>query len=267
MTLLRHRHRRTSRRKAWELQNGSPAFDPRDSGKVSAWLRFSQATVTGSGYSSVPDVLNSNPAVQGTDGRRPINGTAANGLPVATFSDDLLEWPFANGSNNQTPRWGIAMWVRATSDGTPRRIWCAHTANGSASASRIEINHDTNGSRGIHADVYRTNTDGMRAAGITNFTGAWAFLTVEYDGGQATNATKCLITLGGSALSCTFTTLNTDVALPAALPQPTGNILIGARTTVPAFQFVGDIGPNIFILNAQLTAAERTALMGFEAPT
>lgn len=260
--------RRRQPRRGWASVNEGAPPDPRDSGKVSAWLRFSQGTVTGAGFSSVPDVLSSNPAVQGTDAQRPVSGTSANGLTIATFSNDLLAWPLVNATNNQSPAWGIAFWVRCTPDGTPRRIWNIMSSGG-ASAHRFEINSDTNASRGLHCDVYINNASGRRAATQAALTAAtWTFVTVEYDGAQAAESAECIITTNTNVIGLTFS----DAAgapgdMPDTLVQPTGNAFIGAATTVPNFPFIGDIGPNVFILNAQLTAAERTALMNFERPT
>lgn len=258
--------------KAWELvAGGAPAFDPRDSGKVSAWLRFSQGTVTGSGFSSVPDVLNNNPAVQGTDSMRPASGTSANGLTIATFTNDFLAWPLVNASNNQSTAWGIAMWVRCTPDGTVRRLWSIRLpgASGGASDNRIEICSDNNASRGIFVDIYPTTVTARRGAVQASFAAAtWTFLTVEYDGTQTAEADECVITTGGTVRTLAFS----DAAgapgdMPDALIQPTGNAHLGAQTTAGANPFVGDIGPNVFILNARLTAAELAALAAFEAPT
>jgi hypothetical protein len=259
-------------RVAWEMAAAAGSgFDPRESGAVSAWLRFSQGTVTGAGYSSVPDVLNSNPAVQATDANRPVNGTSANGLPIATFTDDFLAWPLANGSNNQSPAWGIAFWLRCTPDGTVRRIWSIRLpgASGGASDNRIEICSDSNASRGIFADVYNSTVTARRGAVQASFAAAtWTFFTLEYDGAQGTEAGKLLITTGGTVRTLSFSdAAGAPGAMPATLIQPTGNAHLGAQTTAGGNPFVGDVGPNVFVLTRQLTAAERAALMGFEVPT
>lgn len=259
------------RHRGWEMGAGSPAFDPRDSGKVSAWLRLANATVTGSGYSSVPDALGGAAAVQATDGRRPVNGTSANGLPIATFTDDLLQWPLANTTISTSPKAGLAFWIKCTPDGTVRRIVSVRVpgAGGGASANRLELCSDTNGTRGLFIDIYIGATDVRRAATAAALTAAtWLFVSWEFDGSQSTDATKCLLTIGGTAQTLTFSDASgTPGAMPATLNQPTGDFYFGAQSTVPGLPFVGTIGPNIFALNAQLTSAERTALMNFEAPT
>ncbi len=255
----------------WDQVAGGAAFDPRDSGKVSAWLRFSQGTVTGSGFSSVPDVLNSNPATQSTDAQRPASGTSGNGLTIATFSNDFLAWPLVNGNNNQSPAWGIALWVRCTPDGTVRRLWSIRLpgALGGASDNRIEICSDNNASRGIFVDIYTSTVTARRGAVQASFAAStWTFLTVEYDGAQSAEADECVITTGGAVRTLAFgDAAGTPGDMPDTLIQPTGNAHLGAQTTAAGNPFVGDIGPNVFILNARLTAAERTALMNFEAPT
>jgi len=55
--------------------------------------------------------------------------------------------------------------------------------------------------------------------------------------------------------------------MPATLVTPTGNAFLGAATNIPGNPFVGDMGPNIYFLNRQLTSGERLDLMNFEAPT
>lgn len=241
-------------------------FNPSQVSAVSAWYRFGSGTVTGSGYSSVPDVLGGGEAVQETDARRPVAGASANGLPIASFSDDVLAVPMAASTTATAPGGGFAVWVRCTSDGTPRRIWSVRGATG-ASISRVEIVYDTNASRGLHVDVFRTNTDGRRGASLALLpTNAWAFLTWEYDSALATDALKCLLTLNGSVLPLTFSTLSSDTDMPS-LNQPSGTGLLGAATVTATFPYVGSFGSNVYYLNRHLTSAERVLLMNFEAPT
>lgn len=253
--------------RAWEMVAGGSAFLPTDLGKVSAWLRLAQATVTGSGYSSVPDVLTTNPAVQSTDARRPVNGTSANGLPIATLTDDFLSWPLAAGNNGAT-KWGCAFWMNSTADGSVRRIVCIRNSGGAgnASADKLEVAYQTG--RGILFDAYVSNGNAWRARSNQVATGLH-FWTVEYDGTQSGDANRAIITMDAAVIGGTTFELAAGVAteIPATLTTPTGNIFLGASTTVPGNPFTGIIGPNFWILNAQLSAAERAALMNFESPT
>lgn len=253
-------------RAQWEAAAGQQSSLPSDVSAVSAWLRLALGTVTGSGYASVPDVLASNPATQGTDAQRPVNTTAGNGLPTATFTDDYLDWPLATGNNGAT-KWGVAFWMNSTADGTVRRIISVRRtgASGGASVDKLEVCYQTG--RGLMFDCYASDGQAYRCRSDTVATGLH-FWTVEGDFTLATDALKTVITLDGTPLTCSFeTAAGVQAAMPSSLPQPTGSIYIGALTTVPAFPFTGILGPNLYILNRQLTAGERTALRTFEAPT
>lgn len=255
----------TSQR-AWTIANDGAGQDPSTISAVSAWLRLAGGTVTGSGYSSVPDVMASNPASQGTDARRPVNTTAANGFPTATFTDDLLDWPLATGNNGAT-KWGVAFWMNSTADGTVRRLVSIRRsgASGGASVDKLEVCYQTG--RGLMFDVYASDSQAYRCRSDTTASGLH-FWTVEGDFTLATDALKTVITLDTAPLTCSFeTAAGVQAAMPASLPQPTGSSFIGAQTTVPNNPFTGILGPNIFFLNRQLTASERGILMNFERPT
>lgn len=47
------------------------------SGAVTSWFRVAQGTITGSGYSSIPDMLAASPMTQSTNARRPPAGTSS----------------------------------------------------------------------------------------------------------------------------------------------------------------------------------------------
>ena len=252
------------------LMNQS-AFSPVQLSAVSAWLRLNGATVTGSGYSSVPDVLGGTAAVQTTDARRPVNGTSVNGLPIATFTDDVLQWTLDNARNNTSPAAGLAFWIKCTPDVTVRRLASVRLpgASGGGSDNRVELCSDSNGARGFFVDVYNSTVTARRGATAAALTAAtWLFVTWEYDGSKATDALKCLLTINNVVQTLSFSdAAGAPGAMPATLIQPTGELYFGAQTLVPANPFVGSIGPNIFALNRQLSSSERAQLMNFEAPT
>lgn len=245
---------RPSRRRTWR---------PDWLSAIAAELSFEGATVTGAGYSSVPDFRNAaNPAVQGTDARRPVNGTASNGMAQATFSDDFLDYPLVAATNGAA-KWGVAFWLNSTADATIRRIISIRRpgAGGGASADKLEICYAT--TRGMMLDAYASDGQAYRCRSNTVATGD-RFWTIEYDGGQSTDDTKALITLDTTPLTCTFeAAAGAQASIPAALPQPTGSMYIGALDTVPSLPFNGVLGPRIWFLNRQLTALERTKLMNF----
>lgn len=228
-----------------------PGTSPTASGKVSAWLRLANATITGSGYASVPDVLGAtSPAFQATDARRPVNATSANGLPIANLTDDFWGWPLS-AANNGAVKNGFACWCKSTLVGLQNLfvIW-----NAGAGASATKLDFFTNNTS---LSYFLDSGSATRAAFMT--ANVWHFVTVEYDGTQATDQLRCLVTVDGVVLATTNTTI------PTSQPTPTGNAAIGGFASGQSW--VGSIGPNFFSLIAQLTAAERAALMNFEVPT
>ncbi len=248
--MLERTHPRVRGRKRWLGSRGS--FYPTQVSAVSAWLRLANATITGSGYSSVPDVLGAtSPAAQGTDAQRPVNATSANGLPIANFTNDFLAWPLA-AANNGSVKNGFACWCKSTLVGLQNLfvIW-----NAGAGASAAKVDFFANGSSlSWFMDV---GGSASKAAYMT--ANVWHFVTVEYDGSQATDQLRCLVTVDGVVLATTNTTV------PTSQPTPTGNAAIGGFGNSQFW--VGSLGPNFFELNRQLTASERAALMAFEVPT
>lgn len=261
---MAHRQRRTSH------YQGN--FHPSQVSAIAAWLRLAGGTITGSGYSSVPDVLASNPAVQTTDGSRPPNLNSANGLPRADFdgSADHFDWPVA-ANNNQTVTHGFAAWVEfdSVADGV-RGIFGAITA-GSARAELVK------NSAALLIDVYHSAVSIRRGTVASAFSAATKyFLTWEYDGDGANDAAKCTLTRSGTVLTVTFTDdTGAPLIMPATLISTAGPHIIGARTAAGVGPINGKIGPNIWILGSKmagatqglLTTEARANLMNFEKPT
>lgn len=227
-------------------------FSPLQIAKVSAWLRLANGTVTGSGYSSVPDVLGAtSPAVQATDAQRPVNGTSANGLPIMDTTNDFLAWPLS-AANNQATKNGFACWCKSNLSGF-QNLFVIYNVGGGASAAKLDF--FTNSA----TLSYFCETGGSATQASFMTANVWHFVTVEYDGTQATDAARCLVTVDNVVLG------STNVAIPVTQPTPTGNAAIGGFAN--SQPWIGSIGPNFYALNAQLTTAERGALMGFEQPT
>ena len=220
---------------------------------IAAWLRNAQGTITGSGYSSIPDILGAtSPAVQSTDANRPVNGTSANGLPIATYSNDFLSWPL-NANNNQTTKYGFACWCKITFSGF-QNLFVIWAGGGGASANKFDFFLS-------NANLQALFEPGGGQAAKTNLmsSGAWHFVTVEYDGTLATDTLRAVVTVDGVVIG----TINT--AIPTSQPAPTGNAWFGG---FGASQFLqGSIGPNFWWLNRPLTTTERNNIMNFEVPT
>jgi peptidoglycan hydrolase-like protein with peptidoglycan-binding domain len=247
-------------------------FNPANVSAVSAWLRFAQGTITGSGFSSVPDVLASNPATQSTDALRPPLNNTANGLQRGDFAaSDFLSWPAAS-NNNQTAASGFATWVEF--DALPVSVQCLFGSLVGAT-NRIELCAFSNN---LFVNVFHSQFVARRGTASAALTaGTKLFVTWEYDASGANDAAKCVLTLNASPLTLAFTDdSGAPGAMPSALVATAGPHAIGARRVSDGLSPVdGKMGPNIFILGSKmagattglLTTEARTNLMNFEAPT
>jgi hypothetical protein len=248
---------------------GGVVFDPLQLSAVTAWLRLAAGTITGSGYSSVPDVLASNPATQGTDASRPPNVNTTGGFPQADFTNGpFLSWPTAS-NNNQTSAWGVALWLSPDIVTGSHGIICSRV--GSAT-DRIEIMQS---SADFFVDIYISQFSSRRAT-ITSFfsAGTRFFFTLEYNGAGADDSAKCTITKNAVVQSPTFSdSAGAPGAMPASLVSAGNPYIIGARTTAPLQPFDGKMGPNIWTLGSVMTGATqgllttgaRSNLMNFES--
>lgn len=252
---------------AWQAANGVgnvTAWTPAQQTKVTAWLRLQPATVTSGEYSSIPDQLASNPATSNS-ARRASVGAAANSLPIATFAtNDCWSWPLASGNNSTTKR-GFAGWVRFASIASLAFVWCIFNGTAGASARQTQLGM----SSGLLVfNNYVSGSNGRQGlTGAVVSAGVWYWLRTMYDSSQGTEATIAKLYLNGTLQTLTFGNLGTGGTL-GALPTVTGNILIGNQNDgVAAAPLNGDLGPNFYVLNADLTAAEEAQLMQFEAPT
>lgn len=226
-------------------------------GKVSAWLRLAQGTVTGAGYSSIPDMLGGSPAEQSTDARRPVNGASTNGLPIATYTTQVLQWPLGTG-NNGAVKMGMAGWFKLANVTGNKTIATITLVAGGASANKLLYMAN---SANLRCDDQTVDRHAVSSGTVDT---AWRFLYFGIDASLATEALQVQQAIDGVAQTVSF---SSDTAWSTNLGTPTGNMLIGAGTTAAASPFVGSMGPNLFFLNAQLSAAELTILMNFETPT
>lgn len=260
-------------------RNTRARFNPHSVSAISAWLRVPLATVTGSGISSLPDVLSSNPAVQATDTRRPALATSANGYSLADFDGtNMLVWPLV-AANNQLVTTGFGLHLipgDLTSFGDIVDIW---SGAGGASGQNFLIQRNA-AQLWWYVSLGGTNDANVRVAKTADVLAANTpvHLSFEYNGGAATEADRCVICVDGAPQSLTFAQHSpTAAAMPASLQNRTGNILIGARTNAdsPVAGIVARIGPNIVwysgampgVTSGLLTPAARVALSNFERPT
>jgi hypothetical protein len=225
--------------------------------------------ITGSGYSSVQDVINpSSPATQPTDALRPAPATSAGGLPIVTVSAHVLSIPIT-AARDGTTSFGFWGWFRRTGGTFPVRA-AGRTLSG-ANADRFETQAFPNVAdlnffslNGAGADSNAAVTDGS----VLN---AWQLETYEFNGAGATNADKLVITKDSVVQTVTFT----GAAFPAALLSATGTYMWLAQSAAAGNPFVGQCGGNWGFLGTPeagvtagiLTPASRLVLLNYERPT
>lgn len=241
------------------------AFLPSQLSVMSAWLR--NDTLTGN-ISSVTDVLNLNPAVQGVDDRRPSGDTDGS---MTFLTNDVLSWPL-DASNNGGTRWGCAAWFELDAPGaTNQTLGVITLITGGASARKINIVKNT--ADRLTVDVYINDTDGRRFSTTdTTFTTAPVFVTVEIDTSKSPEANQVKITLNGDVQTWSASNLGSGGSL-TSLVIPTGNMLIGnGRDSAANAPFQGRMGRNWYqfgstmpnVTHGLLTPTAITNLMNFE---
>jgi hypothetical protein len=246
-----------------------PAFSPANlEGVVTSWFRLAQGTITGAGYSSIPDLLDAgNPLVQAADAQRPPGGTSSNGLPIIAAVDDFMPVAVTAARANVTT-WGFWAWVRQGA--TANNMHSFRAANG-ASANRHTLFWQTTGTE-LVAEI--SAPGGSRFVGTTGHAAAaWHFITIEFNGNRAGDA-RCILTVDGVVPGTLGYATGTGIAeMPATMTAITGAGSMFALGAAGPF-YVGDWGPNFGFLGGAmagateglLTAAARTSLMNFERP-
>lgn len=262
--LLARRDSGDDDRQAWEMAAGGVSFNPRDLSAVTAWLRLQVSSQSGGEWTNWVDVLNSNPGAINS-ARRPAVAAAANGLPIATFAtNDCVSVPLI-ANNNQTAKMGWAFWVKVGDLASTTALISVANGTGGSSAAKIQL--FLSATEQPRIDAYISGTDGRRftaTSGITQDAWVWCRLRYNKDLGGDANAT---VFINGSVVGGSYANIGAGGTL-TDLPTVTGNLLIGNVNDGAASSALnGSIGPNIFFLGDDITAAQEAALMNFERPT
>jgi hypothetical protein len=256
-----------------KVKAGSKLFptDPvtATSGAVSSWfsLAHPSSVVTGSGYSSVRDILNpSSPATQSTDARRPPAAVSTNGLPIVTVSASTLSVPLISARIGTTT-WGFWGWLKQspTADAV-----VSFGTSGGASANFAWFNFNTTGTN-CKAELW-TGAQSRRCEKGSLSTGVWKFLTIEFNGALSGDA-RYTLTIDAAPQTVTFG--GSLGSVPATLPVVTGPGSLLSFTSAGGFPFVGSLGTNFGFFGSAmsgvsaglLTPAARLALMNYQRPT
>jgi hypothetical protein len=238
-------------------------------GAVTSWFRLAHpdTVITGSGYSSVRDVLNSaSPATQSTDSRRPVPATSANGLPILSMTAQALVIPLTTARAG-TLKWGFWGWLKRN---TGADNICSFGTTPGSNVNRLYSNVV---GAVFRAQVFNSDSSQSRNCDVSSGTiNTWKFFTIEYNSDFAGDLAMCM-TVDGTPIVPTFS--GVLGAVPSSLRAVTGNCSFGAFSATASFPFVGSMGGNwgffggsmAGVTTGLLTPAARTALMNFEAPT
>jgi len=241
-------------------------FYPTQNSAVSGWLRLAASSQSGGEWTpSIVDVLNpGNPVTQTDVDRRAAVGAAANGLPTMVFDGtDVHVWPLSATINNMTTKLGFWFWFNPSTVSGVQAILGA----GSLSTGKL-LFYAVNAQ--VWCDCYISAGNGQTAkTGNILSAGTWISLYAQYDSSRGGNP-NIAIYANGVSQSLSFTAIGAGGTL-TTLPQPTGSFLLGGNTDsdTPSIPIAngGQIGPNIFAFNDNLTAAQIAQLLAFEVPT
>lgn len=266
---------RASAHARWEMAAGANnpghVFTPTDITAISAILDVGTATLVSGDISSLPDLLNSNPAVQTVAARRPtLELSAGNALPCMRFAtNDVLSWPITAQSAGGTSQAGWGLWVKLDAASGIQSLIQVLSATGGANGTKLRLRSSSTAIQ-FFASPDGTSTKNNIASSVLD-TG-WHFLTFEYDSTAGTDAAKMVATVDGVSVGTV-----SGAATLGALFAATGNILIGngQDTTSASGPLNGLIGPNIYAFASKTAGAttglmsdtERTSLMLYKKPT
>lgn len=239
-------------------------------GAVSSWfsLEHPRSVITGSGYSSVHDVLNpSSPATQSTDARRPPAAVAGNGLRIITVSAHALVIP-VTAARYGTAKWGFWGWFKR---GTDAFHVCSADVTPGSNVARHHVRFFAANFRfsAFNSDSSQQRDCDLPVPGTLDL---WRFFTIEYNSDFAGDAALCM-TVSGAPVVPTFS--GALGAIPSSLRAITGDTSFAAFSSAGDSPFVGSVGPNwgFFdrampgVTTGLLTPSARLALMNYQRPT
>jgi hypothetical protein len=242
-------------------------------GKVSGWLRLAASTAAGGEWPTVVDVLNpGSPMVQTGSVRRAAVGSSANGLPTMVFDGtDVHLWP-QSPSQSSTTKVGIWLWFKPASlTGTQ---WLYSVIGTIAGAPENRFRFGLSGSA-FYLQMWKDASNHRQFVSASGFfsIGAWTAVYVQYDSSRGGDGNVAIYKNG--VLTSTTPSDTGGVVGPTGmgvlLGASSGNATVGAfgDSDTPSEPILngGQIGPNGYAFNDNLTAPQIAAFLTFEAPT
>ena len=254
---MRDRRSRTAR--------DSKAFRPTQLSAVTAWLRLANATTSGGKYTSIPDVLNSNPAAQADTDRQPAAATSANGLPIATWDgSDVIPWTIT-AATNSTAAWGFCLWIKPTANVATRQRLFKAFFPGATAKIQVDIV-----SGGLEINWYTDATNGRQQVAASSITASvWQFLRLEHNGAGSADADKLKAFVNEVDKASSYGNISGGGTM-ATLNSASGFWTLGAREDqdAPTSPLLSGFqtGPNINVMSTIISASQGAALMNIEAP-
>lgn len=250
--------------------SGSRLFDPRDTSKLSSWVRLENSSQSAGEWNSFLDVLAASTLPQTDADRKAAVGTSANGLPTAVFDgSDMYLWPLNGSINNMTTKLGFWFWFKPAAVASIQRLLnCTIAAGGAATFEKFSL-YTVN--QTLQIEIYVTNATGRVATTASNVLTAatWHSIYMQYDSSRGGDPNLALY-VNGSAVTMNYANIGAGATL-SVLQAPTGNIVVGAfnnsDTPTQPIETNGELGPNMFAFNDNLQPGEIAALQLFEAPT
>lgn len=209
-------------------------------------LDVASAVVTGAGISSLPDLMNVNPAVQATDAARPPRVAAGNGVLVAQGVDDRLSLP-AIAANNQLVTWGFAAHVLLDDGAVNKTLLRSGLATANWPQATDSHRLTVISTEALFLVVANDATGAVRRSASSSSsklsTSAYVFVTCEINLGLTGESNQVVMSFDGIADTLTFAdNAGTPGAMPAALQGAASDIaLLGERTDSNRLPFIGKI--------------------------
>lgn len=246
----------------------STPFSPAQTSKVSGWLRLAASTASGGKWPTVVDVLNSgSPMTQAVSGRQTAVGASTNSLPTMVFNGANVHLWQQSPAHSSTTKVGIWLWYNPATVVGVQRLYGVIAGQGGSGTNRLQL-YALNDK--INCECYASGADGRFGTTPSILVaGAWHAIYLQYDSSRGGDPNLAIF-VGGASQTLTYGNVGAGATL-TTLPAASGSALVGGGTDsdTPTNPIAngGQIGPNGFAFNDNLTAAEIARFLAFEVPT
>lgn len=252
------------------FKNDSQApFSPSGITALSGWLSLAQSSQAGDEWTpSIVDLLNAgSPMVQTGTVRRAAVGASANGFPTMVFDGtDVHLWPL-DPAHSSTTKVGIWLWFKPATVAGVQRLYGVLAGVAGSTTNRLQL---YTLSAALNCEAYASGSAG-RFGTTPNVlvAGAWHAIYLQYDSSRGGDANLAIF-VNGVSQSLTYGNVGAGQAL-ATLPAASGSAPVGGGTdtdtTANPIANGGQIGPNMFAFNDNLSAAEIALFLAYQVPT